>query len=242
MKHNFDIEIAQKYGILEAILMENILFWIEKNKANNQHYHDGIYWTYNSIKAFETLFPYASSRQISKSLNHLEEEGLIITGNYNKSSYDRTKWYAITEKGYSIMQKCKMEDTKMSNGNVENVEPIPDINTDNKTDNICSSLAEDFNKLWKIYPRKDGKNQAFNHYKAWINGKAYAGKKEKLTNEQMWYAIRIYQCYIKINKTEKQYIKMGSTFFNEAIFQYASYYRENPIGWRNKIKEILENE
>lgn len=108
--------------------------------------------------------------------------------------------------------------------------------------NICSSLAEDFNKLWKIYPRKDGKNQAFNHYKAWINGKSYAGKIEKLTNEEMWYAIRIYQCNIKINKTEKQYIKMGSTFFNEAIFEYASYYRENQVGWKNKIKEILENE
>ena len=58
----------------------------------------------------------------------------------------------------------------------------------------------------------------------------------------MWYAIRIYQCNIKKNKIEKQYIKMGSTFFNEAIFEYANYYRENSVGWQNKIKEILENE
>ena len=58
----------------------------------------------------------------------------------------------------------------------------------------------------------------------------------------MWYAIRIYQCNIKKNKIEKQYIKMGSTFFNEAIFEYANSYRENPVGWQNKIKEILESE
>lgn len=127
----------------------------------------------------------------------------------------------------------------------KNQEGIDEKLKENNTsinNNICSSLADDFNKLWKIYPRKDGKNQAFNHYKTWINGKSYAGKTEKLTNSEMWYAIRIYQCNIKLNKIDKQYIKMGSTFFNEAIYEYANYYKENPEGWEKKIKEILESE
>jgi hypothetical protein len=134
----------------------------------------------------------------------------------------------------------RKQTSKICKADSQNLE---EINIDNNiNNNICSSLAEDFDKLWKIYPRKDGKNQAFNHYKAWINGKSYAGKIEKLTNPEMWYAIRIYQCNIKLNKIEKQYIKMGSTFFNEAIYEYASYYKENPQGWEKKIKEILENE
>lgn len=240
MEHSFNIEIAQKYGIKEAIMLNNLYFWIEKNKANNKHIYDGHVWTYNSCKAFSNLFPYLTEKQIRNTLDNLLKEDLIIKGNYNKLSYDRTLWYAITDKGYSILQNGQMDLPQKANGSAENVKPIPDINT-NKN-NICSSLAEDFNKLWKIYPRKDGKNQAFNHYKAWINGKSYAGKTEKLTNPEMWYAIRIYQCNIKKNKTEKQYIKMGSTFFNEAIYEYASYYRENPQGWEKKIKEILENE
>lgn len=134
MQHNFDVDIAEKYGLKEAILLNHLWFWVEKNKANEVHYYDGTYWTYNSIKAFNKLFPYLSERQINNTLKSLKERGIIQTGNYNKSTYDRTMWYAFTKMGVSIMQKCKMEDAKMSNGYVENVKPIPDINTDIKPD------------------------------------------------------------------------------------------------------------
>lgn len=132
MQHNFDVEIAKEYGLKEAILLNHLWFWIEKNKANEVHYYDGTYWTYNSVKAFNKLFPYLSERQINNTLKILKNKGIIQTGNYNKSAYDRTMWYAFTKMGVSIMQKCKMEDTKMSNGYVENVKPIPDINTNIK--------------------------------------------------------------------------------------------------------------
>ena len=96
-------------------------------------------------------------------------------------------------------------------------------NTNNK--HICPSdkekeLADNFDKIWKLYPRKDGKNTAFNHYKSWLNGKKYAGRTIKLTNRQMWFATKKYAELISKNRTEKQYIKMGSTFFNEAIMEY----------------------
>ena len=132
MQHNFDVEIAKEYGLKEAILIIHLWFWIEKNKANEVHYYDGTYWTYNSVRAFNKLFPYLSERQINNALKTLKDKEIIKTGNYNKSAYDRTMWYAFTKTGVSIMQKCKMEDAKMSNGYVENVKPIPDINTNIK--------------------------------------------------------------------------------------------------------------
>ena len=135
MQHSFNIELAKEYGLLEAIIINNLLFWIEKNKANNVNYYDGTYWTYNSIKALNELFPYASERKISYALKHLEEEGIIKTGNYNKLAYDRTLWYAFTEKGISILQKCCFHFTKSTNGFYKSDEPIPDINTDINTDN-----------------------------------------------------------------------------------------------------------
>ena len=134
MQHSFDVDIAKEYGLKEAILLNHLYFWIEKNKANEVHYYDGTYWTYNSVKAFNKLFPYLSERQINNTLKALKDKGIIQTGNYNKSAYDRTMWYAFTKTGVSIMQKCKMEDTKMSNGDVKNVKPIPDINTDINAD------------------------------------------------------------------------------------------------------------
>lgn len=141
MQHSFNIELAKEYGILEAIIINNLFFWIEKNKANDVSYYDGTYWTYNSIKALNELFPYASERKISYALKHLEEEGIIKTGNYNKLAYDRTLWYAFTKKGISILQKCCFHFTKSTNGFYKSDEPIPDINTDINTDNNNNSSS-----------------------------------------------------------------------------------------------------
>ena len=147
MQHYFDINIAMKYGIQPAIILNNLYFWIEKNRANEKHFYDGYYWTYNSMKAFSELFPYMTERQIDYAIKKLVESGLVIKGNYNKSSYDRTCWYAITKSGYSILQNCEMDKTNkeysisqncemdktnLSNGNDTIVKPIPDINTYSK--------------------------------------------------------------------------------------------------------------
>ena len=134
MEHSFDIEVATEIGINGAILLKNIYFWMKKNEANNKHFADGYYWTYNSVKAFNELFPYLTEKQIRGSLAKLEEDGLIITGNYNKSAYDRTKWYTVTEKGISLLLKGQMENTKKENDILQKGEPIPDIYTDIKTD------------------------------------------------------------------------------------------------------------
>lgn len=134
MEHHFNVEIAEKYGMLEAVLLNNLYFWISKNRANDKNYHDGHYWTYNSTKALHKLFPYASERRIRNAMKHLEDDGLLLTGNYNQSAYDRTMWYALTETAISILQNRQMEESKMSNENSKNVTPIPYNKTDNKTD------------------------------------------------------------------------------------------------------------
>ena len=142
MEHSFNIELAKEYGILEAILLKNIWFWIEKNRANEKNFYDGTYWTYNSTRAFNELFPYASESSIKRALKSLQEKGIIKTGNYNKSSYDRTLWYAFTDLGYSIVSNRQMEVNKSSNGNEQNGLTIPDINTDDKTKDIKTNKKE----------------------------------------------------------------------------------------------------
>lgn len=162
MQHSFDVEIAKKYGINCAVILNNLYFWVEKNRTNKRHFHDGRYWTYNSKKAFAELLPYLTTKQIDYSISKLIDKGLIITGNYNKIPYDRTLWYAITDFGFSILQNCQMEKPKMENGYPENVKPIPDINTDIKTNiNNTSKVApvqpqtilDMFNEICKSYSR-----------------------------------------------------------------------------------------
>lgn len=156
MNHSFNVAVAAEYGMLEAVLFENISYWVEKNKANDVHFHDGCYWTYNSAKAFSEMFPYVSSRTISRALHHLCDEGLLIMGDYNGSPYDKTLWYTLTPKGQDIRQdgigsktdcpadktdcpadktNCLTEVSEMTNRSVKNGEPIPDINTNINTNN-----------------------------------------------------------------------------------------------------------
>ena len=136
MEHHFNIKIAERYGIEEAILLSNFEYWITKNKANNQNFFDGYYWTYNSKKALTLLFPYMTDRKIDYAINNLINQGLIIKGNYNKNDFDRTLWYAITKKGYSILQNCEMDSTKLCNGVNKIVEPIPNNNNHIENTNI----------------------------------------------------------------------------------------------------------
>lgn len=140
--HYFDIEVARLYGVNSAVLLQNIYHWIKKNKANGTNEFDGNTWTYNSKKAFAELFPYMNERQIDYALKKLIDDEIIITGNYNKVAYDRTLWYAITKKGYSILQNCKMEDTKTFNGIDDNAAPIPNIKQDNKQTDINAGKKE----------------------------------------------------------------------------------------------------
>lgn len=104
MEHHFNINVAEKYGINCAVLLQNIYFWVEKNKANqdNNNYFDGYYWTYNSAKAFAKYFSYMTERQIRYALEKLESEGLILVRNYSDKC-DRTLWYTVTQKALNLL-------------------------------------------------------------------------------------------------------------------------------------------
>lgn len=128
MQHHFDVDLAARYGIAEAILLNHLEYWIEHNRANQKNFFEGRYWTFNSNKALREIFPYLSEKKIRNALNHLQDEGLIVTGNFNKLAYDRTLWYALTEKGKSILPKGQMDVYETANGSNQKGEPIPPNN------------------------------------------------------------------------------------------------------------------
>ena len=43
--------LARELGLNEALVLQQINNWIEINKKSGKNYHDGKYWTYNSIRA-----------------------------------------------------------------------------------------------------------------------------------------------------------------------------------------------
>ncbi|EPC51928.1 putative replication protein, partial [Lacticaseibacillus paracasei subsp. paracasei Lpp7] len=80
----------------------------------------------------------------------------------------------------------------------------------NKNIRASSTLESDFEKLWKLYPKKIGKKPALAAYK-----RAMSRKKNPATNRQIQDGIVAYRQLIKIKGTEKRFVKDGSTFFNQ---------------------------
>lgn len=136
INYSFNIEVAKEYGVNESIFIANMQFWIMKNKANENNYHDGHYWTFNTRKALLKLFPFWSEQTLKTVTKHLIDKGVIIIGNYNKSPYDRTNWYAFADEELWICFNETNEKLESNYPLVKNNSPIPDINTNINTDII----------------------------------------------------------------------------------------------------------
>lgn len=147
MHHTFDIEIAKEYGVNPAIFLNNIAHWIKKNQANEKHFYEGRYWTYNSSEAFSELFPYWSTDQIDRLIKKCVSIGLLLISNFNETTYDRTRWYGLTDFALSLFnipipRNRGMDSAKSNLPFREIAEPIPYINTDviqkKKDKSICA--------------------------------------------------------------------------------------------------------
>lgn len=144
--HAFVVKDAVKYGLDKAILLQHIRFWINQNKNKDSHKHDGKVWMYQSAADMVRHYPYWSRQKISRLLRDMEDEGLIISGNYNKIGYDQTKWYTLN-----------LQCSNLDNGSLNIEQPIPNTNTDTKTDTL-------FDECWAMYHRKGNRQTALRYW------------------------------------------------------------------------------
>lgn len=86
-----------------------------------------------------------------------------------------------------------------------------------------TQLREEFEQLWSIYPNKQGKQKAYKAYEKAIQ--------EGETFEKVMQGLQGYIFYIEQQGTEQQYVKHGSTWFNQRCWNddYAIIEREPKI-------------
>ena len=132
MEHHFNTDYALKYGIEESIVINNLQFWIIKNKANKKHLIENRTWTYNTYKAFSEIFPYWNEHKMKRILDSLVIQKVILRENYNKSGYDRTCWYAFVDEK-CFLDNCNNHIAELQNGSNKNATPIPYNNTNTNT-------------------------------------------------------------------------------------------------------------
>ena len=85
--------LAEALGSVDkAIIIQQLNYWVKKSK----NYHDGRPWVYNSMDSWAKQFPWIKSKTtIKKHFKDLKKLGLVLTGNFNQYSFDRTIWYTI---------------------------------------------------------------------------------------------------------------------------------------------------
>lgn len=125
-------QLAVRIGDREAILLQQIHYWLEnkrkstkvKDYEDERTYNEGRFWTYNTYKDWQSeQFPFWSVRTVERLFTKLEDMGILISGNFNKLKMDRTKWYTIDydaldtyvgAKGKKV-KKNKVEEVKEEN-------------------------------------------------------------------------------------------------------------------------------
>lgn len=146
VKHHFSVQVAVEVGVNAAVVLENIAFWVRANRRAGRHHHDGKHWTYGSTRHFAELFDYLTEKQVRGAIHKLITCGYVETGNFNRSSYDRTRWFTLTEKGERATRERQSEMPPRSNGVAGNGRPIPDKNKKSKTGYMTDAAAGDYRR------------------------------------------------------------------------------------------------
>jgi len=93
--------LAEEIGLNEAIVLQQLHYWLQRS----EHFYEGRRWIYNTYTQWLEQFPFWSEKTIKRTITSLESKGYIITGNFNKAGFDRTKWYSID---YDLLNSPKV--------------------------------------------------------------------------------------------------------------------------------------
>lgn len=146
-------------NINEAIILQQIQYWL-KNPKSGRLDDQGRKYVRDTVSEWNAQFPWLTDRAIKTRLKSLEEKGVVLTANLNKSKYDRTKWYSIDYDVLNNLVQMHSEETSPSKvkknhdekgrnfpiQSEESYQPIPKTSTktssNNSTKNNSSSKDE----------------------------------------------------------------------------------------------------
>jgi hypothetical protein len=133
--------LAVKYGLNEAIVIQQIQYWSQKTDVSD----DGFVWVYNTIPEWKKQFPFWSERTIFSILKNLRDDGILIAEKRSKSPWDHTLYYRLN---YQIL------DDTIS----QSLQDRPRKSCE-KTVNT-ETTRDYFTEFWSAYPKRVAKEDA----------------------------------------------------------------------------------
>lgn len=92
------LEVLGQGKVNEALVLQQVDYWCTINKNKNEHYVDGYYWMFSSVKSMlERDFPLCFSLDtLKRTLNNLEEGNFLITKKYKNGKLYRVNYNKIS--------------------------------------------------------------------------------------------------------------------------------------------------
>lgn len=206
----------------KALMLQQIHYWL--NRSNN--IRDGFRWIYNSAAKWHEQFPWLSEKTIQRYLKDLEKRGLLITGNYNKAKFDRTKWYridydALDNLGSALGLAVPTIGTERPNGMgltvPTNTNRLPETTTETTKENSAANAAPEFpwQSVIDYLNEKTGKH--FKHTNT-NKGLVMARQHDGFSAEDMQKVID-HQCKLWFNNKDMAQYLRPSTLFRASKFE-----------------------
>ncbi len=174
----------------------------------------GYCWATN--RYFAELYE-VTPKCVSKWINHLIEKGYLFSKIIYEEDGKTVSQRIICVRPITLQEEPPIhqkedtpihqkEDTLSIKSSNIIIQDNNNTRVNDKEINKESQLKNDFEELWKLYPRKRGKEAAYKAYKKAI--------KDGTTNEEIRQGIMNLIEDIRKNRTEERFIPYGSTFFN----------------------------
>lgn len=131
----------------------------------------------------------------------------IITDNPTPKPENQTPMLENPTQGSPMLENPTQENPTLQNN--YHTKDLPNKGLTNKQANASSAdadLSVSFNKLWNLYPKKQGKKDAFRHYKTWRK------ESKDNTDDYLLRKLNEYKAYLSANQW--LHPMNGSTWFN----------------------------
>lgn len=114
--------LAAKIGLNEAIVLQQIHYWLGKECGQ---IINGIRWIYNRLDDWLEQFPWMSKWRLRQTLGFLRDLGIVKFAQHEKKLWLRRGWYTIDYKVLKALHVSMCEDANFQ----ESVEQIFDVAT-----------------------------------------------------------------------------------------------------------------
>lgn len=155
---------------------------------------------------------------VMSALNELEEAGYFRRVQAKSEGKFAGFDYIVSETKIADSPYAENPNTEKPNTEIPNAENPNILNTNPSNTDLSNTDSQntdelyiEFEKLWSIYPRRQGKKKAFEYYKK--------AKKDGVTFEEVRNGIETYKAYIEAENRDMEFVKQGSTFFSQRAWE-----------------------